>query len=143
MKEKVFGAILFFAIFLQTFATPTYAQTVPWTQREGLKCTGIGLLNKEGEDVGKDVATIQGFGCLIANILSVAITVIGLAAFVMFIYASFKWMLAGSNSKNVETARSTFTYGVIGLVVAVSSFIILNLISNFTGITVTNFVIPG
>lgn len=80
------------------------------------------------------VATIQGVECLIANILSVAITLIGFAGFVMMIVAGFRYLVSGGNSKNTETARNTLTYAVIGLALALSSFIILNLIRAFTGV---------
>lgn len=93
---------------------------------------------------GEDVATLQGVQCLIANAFSVIITVIGLAGFVMFIIGSFRWMLSGGNTKGTETARNTMTFAVIGIVVALSGFIILNLIASFTGIrTITRFVIPS
>jgi hypothetical protein len=90
-----------------------------------------------------DVATLQGFQCLIANSFSVIITVIGLAGFVMFIFGAFQWMLSGNNSKGVDTARQSMTYSVIGIVVALSGFIIINLIAGFTGVNIIKqFVIP-
>lgn len=90
-----------------------------------------------------DVATIQGLECLIANVFAVTITLIGFAGFVMFIIGSFRWMLSGGSSKGVETARNTMTYAVVGLVVALSAFIILNLIADFTGVgVITKFFIP-
>jgi len=102
----------------------------PWTEANGC--------------VYNDVATIQGAQCVIANIFSVAITFIGLAAFVMFVVGSFGYMLSGGNSKGTETARNTITFAVVGIVVALSAFIILNLIASFTGVDeVTRFEVPG
>ena len=83
-----------------------------------------------------DVPTIQGLECLIANIFTVIITLIGLGGFVMFIFGAFKWMTAGSNSKNIDSAKKTFTYSVLGLVLSLSAFIIINLIADFTGVSV-------
>jgi len=89
------------------------------------------------------VATIQGLECLVGNVLTVAITAIGVAAFIMFIIASFRYMTSGSNSKGTETARNTMTFAVVGIVVALSAFIILNIIAAFTGVGVINtFSIP-
>lgn len=91
-----------------------------------------------------DVATIQGIGCLVANVLSVTLTIIGLAGFVMVIYAAFYMMLMGSNSQGAEKAKNTITMAVVGIIVALSSFIILNIISAFTGVSlVENIAIPG
>lgn len=91
-----------------------------------------------------DVATIQGVGCLVANMLSVALTIIGLAGFVMIVYAAFYMMLMGSNSQGTEKAKNTVTMAVIGIIIALSSFIILNIISAFTGVNlVENISLPG
>lgn len=101
-------------------------------------------VGEELGDKGKDVATIQGAQCLIANAFSVIITVIGLAGFVMFVFGAFQWMISGNNPKGAETARQSMTYAIIGIVVALSGFIIINLIAEFTGIDIIRtFVIPS
>lgn len=90
------------------------------------------------------VATIQGLQCLLSNVFSVAITFIGLAAFVMLIIGSFGYLLSGGNTKGTDQARSTITFAIVGIVVALSAFIILNLVANFTGVEeVTQFEIPA
>jgi len=125
--------IAIFLVFIT--ATPVSAQTVAWDKA----CIGSSF----GISGAEDVATIQGIQCLLANILSTAITIIGLAGFIMIIWGSFKYLLSGGNSKHTESARSTITYAIIGLVVALSSIIILNLISAFTGVrNITQFIIP-
>ena len=97
-----------------------------------------------GDCIEGDVATIQGLRCMIANILSIAITTIGFAGFIMLIVGSFRYLASGGNSKGTETAKNTITFAVIGLVVALSSFVILNLIAEFTGVkTILVFVIPS
>lgn len=133
MKKLTKSSLLSLFLFL-TSITPAHAQTDAWT----------GICVADGSGFGNgDVATIQGLQCLIANFLSVAITLIGLVGFVMILYGSFKYLISGGNSKHTDSARSTITYAVIGLVVALSSIIVLNLISAFTGISnITSFVIP-
>ena len=108
----------------------TFAQTTTWS---GV-CVG-------GAD--NDVATIQGLECLIANVFTVIITLIGLAAFVMLIVGAVRWLVSGGNSSNIDKARSTMTYAIIGIVVALSAFIVINLLAGFTGVDVIKtFTIP-
>jgi hypothetical protein len=103
----------------------------------------VGPQTWSGDCVEGGVATIQGLRCIIANVLSVAITGIGLAGFIMLIIGGFRYLASGGNSKGAETAKNTITFAVIGLVVALSSFVILNLIAEFTGVkTILDFVIP-
>ncbi len=118
--------------FYLTVATPARAQTLTWS---GV-CVGT-------TENSTDVATLQGLECLIANVFTVIITIIGLAGFVMFVVGGITWMLSGGDSGKVQSARGSMTYAVVGMVVALSAFIILNLIASFTGISlITQFRIP-
>ncbi len=113
--------------------SPAHAQTQDW-----------GTINSHcvGGAQG-DVATIRGLECLVANVLTVAVTIIGLGGFVMMIYGSFKYLLSGGNAKGIETARSTITFAIVGLAVALSAYFILNILAEFTGISmITRFQIP-
>ncbi len=106
------------------------AQTKPWS--------GVCV-----SETDPDVATIQGLQCLLANVLSIFLTTLGLVGFVMLIVGSMRWLLSGGSSQNVDKARKTMTYALVGLVVALMSFIILRLIAQFTGVnTIMNFTIP-
>lgn len=105
-----------------TLASPAFAQTA-WSG----KCV-------HGYDGVNDVATIQGLECLVANVLGTVITIIGIAAFVMFLIGSFRYMTAGSNSKGVEGGKNAITFAVLGIVVALASFLILRFIATFTGV---------
>jgi hypothetical protein len=112
--------------------TPVHAQTKEWS--------GVCVGNTAESS---SVATIQGLECLLANSLMVFITLIGLVGFLMLIVASFRYLLSGGNAKGTEAARNSITYAIIGLVVALCSFFIINIIASFTGISLlTNFSIP-
>lgn len=104
---------------------------------------------KEWQDISEycvvnDVATIQGIGCLIANILAVTLRLLGLAGFVMIIYAAFTLLLSAGKSQQVEKSKNTITFAIIGIIMALSAFIIVNLIANFTGVSlIRTFTIPS
>jgi len=61
----------------------------------------------------------------------------------MFINGGFKYLFSSSEPKAVAAASSTLTSALIGLVGVIASWLILKLIQDFTGINVTDFVIPG
>lgn len=86
------------------------------------------------------VVTIRGIECILANILSIAVSGIGFAGFVMLIVGSFQYLLSGGNSKGVEGGKNTMTFAIVGLVVSLTSWMILNFIATFTGVqTITRF----
>src|SRR5476651_765878 len=112
------------------------AQTQVWS--------GVCVQTIQGKDGPFQVATIQGLQCLIGNVLMITISGIGLIGFVMFVVGAFYYMLSGGNAKGIENAKNTITYAVIGLVVALSAFVILRLVASFTGVdAILNFKIPG
>lgn len=89
-----------------------------------------------------DVVTIRGIECIVENILAIAVSAIGFAGFVMLIIGSFQYLLSGSDTKGVEGGKSTMTFAVIGLVLAMTSWMILNFIATFTGVsTITRFTV--
>lgn len=135
--RHIFVSFLAFVVLFTTSAQPAFAQAPQ---------TWAGECVQEHQDRDGNtyqVATIQGLQCLLGNVLTVFITIMGLAAFVMFLYGSFRYLLSGGNSKATENARSTITFAVIGIVVALASYIILQLLTQFTGIELRNFIIPS
>lgn len=90
-----------------------------------------------------DVATIQGFECIFYNILQVIVFVAGIAFFVMFIYGGYQYLFSSNDPKKTATAASTLTMAIIGVIGVIGSWLILSLITKFTGVDVTNFKIPG
>jgi hypothetical protein len=81
-----------------------------------------------------DVPTIQGVECLVANVLASAITLIGIVAFVMFIIGGFQYLTAGANAKGMEQGKNSITFAIIGIVIALASIMLLNVISGLTGV---------
>jgi hypothetical protein len=102
----------------------------PVAAAEGWK--GACVSGIEGGD--QDVATIQGVLCLAANGLGVVLALFALVGFCMFVYAGVKLLLSGGQPSSMETAKNTYTYVVFGLILALSSFIILNVFAEFTGV---------
>lgn len=89
------------------------------------------------------VPTIQGLQCLIANVLSVSLTLLGIAGFIMLVWGALQWQLSGGDSQATQKAGKTMLFAFAGLVLALSSFIILNVVADFTGVkSILHFVVP-
>lgn len=129
---KLFMVAFLFLTSCFLFSTPALAQT---TQAWSDKCVGTGT--------SSDVATIQGFECLFYNVLQVITALAGIAFFIMFISGGFNYLFSGNDDKKIAAAASTLTMAFVGLIGVIASYFILKLIQNFTGISVTDFIIPG
>lgn len=88
-----------------------------------------------GDECVKDgVATIRCISVVFENLLSALLAFAGLAALLMFLMGSFKYINSAGDPKKTEGAKNNFTYGIIGAVIVFASFLIINIISTVTGV---------
>ena len=71
---------------------------------------------------------------LITTVINTLLYVIGAVAVIMIIYGGFKYVTSGGDSSGVTSAKNTILYAVIGLVVAVFAFVIINFVLGKLGI---------
>ena len=89
----------------------------------------------EWNDLQNDnVATLKSIETLFGNILSVALGFMGLATFIMILVGGVQFLVSGGDPKATDTAKQTITNGIIGLVLVITSYLILMFIGFFTDI---------
>lgn len=94
--------------------------------------------------VYNDVATIQCLVPLFRNAVIAVVELAGVVLFIMLIVGGFSFITSGGNPKQLEQARNTLTYAIIGLIVVVAAFLIIQFIGAFTGVHGLNtFSIPN
>jgi hypothetical protein len=101
-------------------------------QFQQLPTSDPGAVTNGGVD---GVVDLNAIPQLFANILAVAISLIGIVSFVMFLSGGLKMMTSGGDPKQLEAAKGTITYSVLGLVIAIGSFLILTYVGKFLGVT--------
>ncbi len=93
------------------------------------------------EDV--DVATLQCFVPLFTRLVQGVLAIAGVALFVMIVIGGYNFLLSGGDQKKLEMARGTITAAILGLVVMILAFLIIQTVAKFTGVgSITNFDIP-
>lgn len=79
-----------------------------------------------------EVATLSCVPIIFLNLLSALLAFAGLTSLIMFIMGGFKFMNSAGDPKKIEGARNNFVFGIIGLAIVLSSFLIINVISTVT-----------
>ena len=87
----------------------------------------------------EDIATIADLGDIIRNLFGYALGLAGIILFILLIVGGFQFITSGGDPKAAEGAKKTITSAIIGLIVILVSYIILVIISNITGVDVTQF----
>jgi hypothetical protein len=64
----------------------------------------------------------------IQTIINVLLGLIGVVAVIMLIYGGFRYVLSAGNEKATSAAKDTILFAIIGIVVAVLAFAIVNFV---------------
>lgn len=71
---------------------------------------------------------ISGSGSILMNVINLLIGIIGIVAVIMIIVGAFQLTLSSGNSDSVKKAKDTILFAIIGVVIALLAFAIVNLV---------------
>ena len=77
-------------------------------------CQGIALDNTDGCTAAKGSLT---FNRVLTDILQLLSVAVGITALIMIIIAGLRYITANGDSGNIQSARQTITYALVGLVI--------------------------
>lgn len=111
-------AVLSLAFMPAVLATTTVsAQTTKQTICQGINAGGN--CNQSGQN------NFMGF---IKSIVNILLFIVGAVAVIMIIIGGLRYVLSGGDSSSTKSARDTVLYAVVGLIVAVASYAIVNFV---------------
>ena len=70
----------------------------------------------------------QNVEVIIKNIINIMLYVVGAAAVIMLIWGGIRYTTSGGNQAAVTSAKNTILYAIIGLVIAIFAFAIVNFV---------------
>lgn len=117
MKKWKIGLLSLAAVFgMVTLAVPQYAMAAPAAEiRDGSNAVG-------GNDAGGSL------GSLIGTVINILLFILGAIAVVMIVIGGIKYSTSNGDSGNIKSAKDTILYSVIGLVVALLAYAIVNFV---------------
>ncbi len=78
-------------------------------------------------------ATLQDLETVFESLVTSLLALGGIVLFLMLLNGGFKYLTSGGDPKATEGAQKTLTYAIGGLIMLAGSFLILKIISDFTG----------
>ena len=82
-----------------------------------------------------NVPTLDCIPTLFSILINDLLAFVGTAAVLMMIYSGIEMITARGDAKKLDTSHKTFFYSIIGLLLVLFSFLIVNLIADITGVT--------
>lgn len=84
----------------------------------------------------------DNIGVLIGKLITIILIVAIIVSLFFLIYGGIKWVLSGGDKTAVEGARNHIVAAIVGLVIALLAFFIVNFVGGLFGISLTNLTIP-
>ena len=117
MKKKILSFIVASALavggFVGILAPSVYAECHPVSAQDGINCID------DGSHEGDLWATLQ-------NVINLILAIVGIIAVVMIIVGGITYATSAGDSGKVKKAKDTILYGIVGLVVALLAFAIVD-----------------
>lgn len=85
-----------------------------------------------GGDAPNRAPTLDCIGVVFQNVIAFLLILAGAVAVIFVILSGVKFLTSGGDPKQVEGARHTMTYAIIGLIVVLLAFGIVNIIADLT-----------
>ena len=82
-----------------------------------------GVSSSQADDVPQDLA-----GDVFKNVVNILLFIIGAVSVIMLIYGGIRYTTSGGNANSVTAAKNTIMYSIIGLVVAILAFAVVNFV---------------
>ena len=118
----VAGALLLAVLPLVT-SQPVFADCISAPTSAGCACA----LNSSSAAC-QDLSKPDGLSNTLKNATNTVLFIAGALAVIMIIYGAIRFMTAHGNEKQVESARLIVTYSVIGLIIAILAYALVNFV---------------
>lgn len=74
--------------------------------------------------------SIDGDKGLIKTVVNVLLWAVGILSVIMIIFSGFRYITSAGDASKTKSAQSTLTYSVVGLIVAIMAYAIVNMVTN-------------
>lgn len=74
--------------------------------------------------------SIDGDKGLIKTVVNVLLWAVGILSVIMIIFSGFRYITSAGDASKTKSARSTLIYSVVGLIVAIMAWAIINMVIN-------------
>ena len=74
--------------------------------------------------------SIDGDKGLIKTVVNVLLWAVGILSVIMIIFSGFRYITSAGDASKTKSAQSTLIYSVVGLIVAIMAYAIVNMVTN-------------
>lgn len=83
------------------------------------------------DDMPRELLGADG---VITRATNIVLYVVGAVSVIMLVWGGFRYIISGGDSKKVTDAKNTILYAIIGLIIAIMAYAIVNFVLNAIGV---------
>lgn len=122
-KRRMRILLLLISLTLLLYATPVHANPTPGPS----------------PDFGPGPAGLTEIESMVGNVVSLIVGLAFVAMMVLILMAGFKYLISGGEPKALQSAHHTLVWALIGIGFIAMAWLLLLILSAFTGINLTIF----
>ncbi len=124
MFKKLGGVVTTVALFVSV----TLMSTLPASALSLLD-----VMNGQYRGDGQPADLFDGPQALIPRAINLMLFIVGILAIFMLIWGGIRYVISGGNQEKVKDAKNTILYAIIGLVVAILGYAVINWVISIVG----------
>ncbi|MDO4271390.1 MAG: hypothetical protein Q4C83_00160 [Candidatus Saccharibacteria bacterium] len=82
---------------------------------------------------GQPADLFNGADAIIPRVINLMLFIVGVLAIFMIIYGGIRYVLSGGDNSKVKDAKNTILYAIVGLIVAILGYAIVNWVVSVIG----------
>ncbi len=107
--------------------------TVPQPAAYAANCTSAADCAQDGLNASGGKANNTNIGAFIKDIVNILLYILGAVAVIMIVIGGIRYTISNGDSGAVSNAKNTILYAVIGLIIALMAYAIVNFVlTSFT-----------
>lgn len=93
------------------------------------------VLSPELNPTGKaDIPSLACLGQIVTNVIGIAFLFLGAVTVLFLLWGAIRFVISRGDPKGIQEAQKTMTYAIIGAVVVLGAFILINMVTTAFGL---------
>jgi hypothetical protein len=92
------------------------------------------VINGTYRGEGQPTDLFSGGDALIPRLINLMLFIVGILAIVFLIFGGIRYVISGGDKSKVDAAKNTILYAIVGLVVAILGYAVVNWVIGVVGI---------
>ncbi|MBI3559399.1 hypothetical protein HY085_03290 [Candidatus Gottesmanbacteria bacterium] len=84
--------------------------------------------------ISKDVPSLGCLAQIVSNVIGIAFLFLGAVTVLFLLWGAIRFVISRGDPKGIQEAQKTMTYAIIGAVVVLGAFILINMVTTAFGL---------